>query len=674
LDKHAAARLQMKREVERVRERMTLKHKNTTRWAKHALKQQKHNPALAAAVSEQIARGEHLRKKQMDANSGVGSGEEDDSDSGEYSDDTAGEGEGEEGGGGEGQSRDAKLLWRLLNEEEPVVPEKGVFGMAFMRRASEKRKREAEEMLAEMGSPPVLPGGGGNTGGGGAHAGRAGAGTGGEGSEDGSEFGRDSEGEEDGTVGSGQRYAAAGKRAARAGGVAGRRKLAQSASRAGRAQAAPHSEPAPPKDDSDATAAGRKAKASRAEAALSTGPASGIDKISAPPHAGPTPSGDDIQAPVEGKLRVSRSAAPILINSGVVGTTGSAAGDAEGAEDLLGSDAGPPRKKTKNGAAMKITSSKAVSAKGTSAKAARTSSVNAAAAKAAAAHAASAHAEESPPGASASPSPPVFSPTPAPPLILSRGKPVSLSDPLILPSSNTASGAGDTNRQAASVNGKPDAPPRRTKARGGVAAAAAAAAVAAAAEGEADMNTAADDLTAGASLLLPSAAQQSLVDAAFPESAELAAFAAEKQALVEAEAGVAEDPQMPGWGDWSGMGARVGRRQQERKRSAAEAREEQLAEAAARRKDSALRHVILSEKRDKKAAKFTVAAVPFPFKTREQFERSMRNPLGTEWNTVQSHAQLIQPRVSTVRGALIQPVSEKKRVEAAAHRRGARRT
>ena len=38
-------------QVERVTKRMRLKHKNTTRWARHALQQQKHNPMLKQALT-----------------------------------------------------------------------------------------------------------------------------------------------------------------------------------------------------------------------------------------------------------------------------------------------------------------------------------------------------------------------------------------------------------------------------------------------------------------------------------------------------------------------------------------------------------------------------------------------------------------------------------------------
>ena len=60
LTRHTAQKLALKREVERVQERMTLKHKNTSRWVKHALTQ-KNNKGLQQAVAEQLARGKQLR-------------------------------------------------------------------------------------------------------------------------------------------------------------------------------------------------------------------------------------------------------------------------------------------------------------------------------------------------------------------------------------------------------------------------------------------------------------------------------------------------------------------------------------------------------------------------------------------------------------------------------------
>ena len=126
---------------------------------------------------------------------------------------------------------------------------------------------------------------------------------------------------------------------------------------------------------------------------------------------------------------------------------------------------------------------------------------------------------------------------------------------------------------------------------------------------------------------------------------------------------------MPGWGNWGGMGARPPRRQPDKK-SATEVRAELLAAAAAKRKDAALRNMVISEKRDKKAAAFTTSGVPFPFKTREQFERSVRAPIGPEWNPAASHAALTKPKVHTLKGVIIDPLADHHKRQAGAEPKG----
>jgi U3 small nucleolar RNA-associated protein 14 len=51
------------------------------------------------------------------------------------------------------------------------------------------------------------------------------------------------------------------------------------------------------------------------------------------------------------------------------------------------------------------------------------------------------------------------------------------------------------------------------------------------------------------------------------------------------------------------------------------------------RADYGKAHVIISEKRDKKAAKYLVKDLPYPYTSKAQFERSIDTPLGAEWNT-----------------------------------------
>lgn len=71
------------------------------------------------------------------------------------------------------------------------------------------------------------------------------------------------------------------------------------------------------------------------------------------------------------------------------------------------------------------------------------------------------------------------------------------------------------------------------------------------------------------------------------------------------------------------------------------------------RADYTKAHVIISEKRDKKAAKYQVKDLPFPYTSKAQFERSMDTPLGTEWNT----------RVGFQRGTLPKVVKKVSRFE-----------
>jgi len=49
-------------------------------------------------------------------------------------------------------------------------------------------------------------------------------------------------------------------------------------------------------------------------------------------------------------------------------------------------------------------------------------------------------------------------------------------------------------------------------------------------------------------------------------------------------------------------------------------------------------------------------AVPYPFETREQYEMSLRLPLGKEWNATSVHRKLTTPRIKTKMGAAIQPL------------------
>lgn len=63
------------------------------------------------------------------------------------------------------------------------------------------------------------------------------------------------------------------------------------------------------------------------------------------------------------------------------------------------------------------------------------------------------------------------------------------------------------------------------------------------------------------------------------------------------------------------------------------------------RADYGKAHVIISEKRDKKAAKYLVKDLPYPYTSKAQFEKAMERPLGTEWNTRVAFQKATMPRV-----------------------------
>lgn len=56
------------------------------------------------------------------------------------------------------------------------------------------------------------------------------------------------------------------------------------------------------------------------------------------------------------------------------------------------------------------------------------------------------------------------------------------------------------------------------------------------------------------------------------------------------------------------------------------------------RSDAKLKHVIINQSTGAKQKDFVVEGVPFPFTSREQYERAMRQPLGREWNSSVSFA------------------------------------
>jgi U3 small nucleolar RNA-associated protein 14 len=125
-------------------------------------------------------------------------------------------------------------------------------------------------------------------------------------------------------------------------------------------------------------------------------------------------------------------------------------------------------------------------------------------------------------------------------------------------------------------------------------------------------------------------------------------FMNEKEAIMDADAPKGVDVTLPGWGSWGGVDA-----PQPRKRFVLPPKPGAI--DPSKRKDKPLKHVIINEQMDKKMTQYMCQKVPFPYKSREQYEAMMRNPVGKEWNAAHVFSKQIKPRILTKMGATIAP-------------------
>lgn len=124
-------------------------------------------------------------------------------------------------------------------------------------------------------------------------------------------------------------------------------------------------------------------------------------------------------------------------------------------------------------------------------------------------------------------------------------------------------------------------------------------------------------------------------------------FLAEKRQRVEDEGDQEIDLTLPGWGGWGGEGMKAPKKRFVKKIQGV---------AVDARKDKDMKHVIISEKSDKKSDKYQVKSVPYPFESVEQYEAYLKMPMGQQWTTESTHQKLVKPRVIVKPGAIINPL------------------
>ncbi|KAF7553853.1 hypothetical protein G7Z17_g3355 [Cylindrodendrum hubeiense] len=146
---------------------------------------------------------------------------------------------------------------------------------------------------------------------------------------------------------------------------------------------------------------------------------------------------------------------------------------------------------------------------------------------------------------------------------------------------------------------------------------------------------------------------QEMVARAFAGEDIVGEFEREKDDVAEADDDKIIDNTLPGWGSWVGEG--VSSRELKRHQGRFLTKVEGIKKK--NRKDAKLDKVIINEKRVKKNDRYLSSQLPHPFESREQYERSLRLPVGPEWMTKETFQDSTKPRVLMKQG-VIAPMSK----------------
>jgi len=129
-DENFAKELKEKEEIARVQERMTLAHRNTSKWAKRILKRGKNvDIDTRRALSAQLKRGDDLRRKMI--------GNEDDDSENDSNDEDIVE-----------SAR--KVLQATENDSDPTNGKTGLFKLSFMQKGVQKQRDQAREEARKL--------------------------------------------------------------------------------------------------------------------------------------------------------------------------------------------------------------------------------------------------------------------------------------------------------------------------------------------------------------------------------------------------------------------------------------------------------------------------------------------------------------------------------------------
>ncbi|PGH19874.1 hypothetical protein AJ80_03793 [Polytolypa hystricis UAMH7299] len=142
---------------------------------------------------------------------------------------------------------------------------------------------------------------------------------------------------------------------------------------------------------------------------------------------------------------------------------------------------------------------------------------------------------------------------------------------------------------------------------------------------------------------------EDLVKKAFAGDEVVADFTQEKLDVMEDEGDKVVETTLPGWGSWAGSGLTKREKKQAKTKRTFETVDGIKPE---KRKDAKLDRVIINEKRVRKNVKYLASQLPHPYESKEQYERSLRLPIGPEWTTKDTFQQATKPRVMVKQGVI----------------------
>lgn len=107
---------------------------------------------------------------------------------------------------------------------------------------------------------------------------------------------------------------------------------------------------------------------------------------------------------------------------------------------------------------------------------------------------------------------------------------------------------------------------------------------------------------------------------------------------------------MPGWGSWGGKNIKPSNRK--KRRFILKFPKEET------RRDENKGDVVIIEEKCPKIKKHLVSELPFPFTSVQDYEASIRAPIGRDFVPEKTFSKFVQPAVKTKMGKVIEPMSE----------------